>query len=384
MSSITLSLFRSSDVADATRQLERERYAIERITVRICLPIMQGEAREETNALWASLSTLPKLQELSIQLNGKALSTISVDHLVVTLDGFRECGSKVVSLMMNSLWIDGNMHQLLHCLEQHFTGLKTLHLWQTQAVNQDSGVAPLLNLTSRLEEFKLESCSISKVTPASDVAMETVAQSKTLKKLTLDDCQNSEALALLSALNESQTTSHLKVLSFGDSKLQTPAVRSIGRLLLNPQCRLETISLTLLEHVSILPIVEALQTENTTLKRLCFCRLQKNTSDPPEQDVRALRTVLADSNTTLQEVDISVKESHSTYNEDVEDPEIDFYLTLNCLGRGKLLEDINKNDVGAATSPEFWISNVLTSPDFQDEVSYIYYWLSKCPWLCQV
>jgi hypothetical protein len=353
MRSVTVSLCRENYAKDISEKLQDDSATLKKMTVRICLPFLNGEVSEDTTLLWEQIASHSSLEELSVQLNGKIATLVAVTNLVDILTKLLVCSPKLIYLHINTMWLEGDIQQLVKAIEQ-FPALKILHLWQTQVLDQPAGLQPLLSLTAFLEEFKIESCSISKDSPASPQTMGIIAKSQTLQKLTLDEVQDAEVLALLDAVVESGN-GVLKYLDFGESKLQLPALLKLSEFL-RQNDSIVSLFFSLSEDVSIAPVADSLQS-NTVLKRICFCRFLQTTTVLLEEDIKSLQSLLSTQNTTLEEIDITT--AKNGYTDAVVDPEIDFYLQLNRSNRSQVLEFI-ADDHEASMNPGFWI-DILSS-----------------------
>ena len=376
MRPLTLNLCRENDVKNGIFRLEEKNATLKRITVRICLPYLNGEITEDTSSIWERIASIPVLKDLSIHLNGKEATPVPIQNLVDALTGLLVCGSKIVSMRINTIWMEGSIQPFVKAIEQ-FPCLKSLHLWQTQVAQQEEGLEPLFALTSFLEEFKLEPCGIYRFSPASPDAMAAITKSKVLKTLTLDKLQDAEISAFLEALYQSETN-NLKELDFGDSKLQLSAVQSLSRIL-RKHSSLESLRICIRENVPIDPLTDSLKS-NTSLKRMCFCRSQETSSTISlQQDINNFLAVLVEQNFTLEEIEVSLESK--SYLEPVVDTEIEFYLQLNRSNRSEILSYVAANHE-ASMDPQYWI-DVLSSSEYNSDASCLYYWLYKNPWICR-
>ena len=367
----------SMELIQARGQQESD---VDQICLTIYLPL-HSLASESLSRFFRCLRTHLPVTGLELRLMKDQNLTTPVD--TAELSKLLQEAPNLHLLEIDALRIVGrNMISLAEALMSQ-TQLRTVYLNQIEHVELHGNLQPLADALCRLPRLEtLEVCQVrfAKDSTVNARALASIARLSKAKALEVMPCPchdvQEQGLAVTEGLRMNPMLQKLRLMTCTFPKrlmFQDPVIASLGRVLQNnPLCRLQSLELNVCESINLLPLAQALKA-NRTLTRLLLCW------DSPcilanDKNMTALRGVLRDHNYVLERLDMTFRDRHD-FDPPV-DPQLDFYLRLNRMGRQRLLEE---NDHIATRAD--WIKT-LSSCEDEDDLSSVYYFLSRNPLLC--
>jgi len=279
-------------------------------------------------------------------------------------------------LEMENLRIDSRHVKGLADAVMKQTQLRTIYWASIKPAKANDNLHSLAGALCMLPALEtLELCQVSFANNSSLNARNLfkIAQKSCALHLEVVPCNShdvsEQGLALTKGIRNNSKLRNLRFLTLvtpAHCRIQDPVIEYLAMALENPQCRLENVELGASRANNLLPLARALRT-NRTLKGLFLCcDIYSGTKARYQhKSILAIQSVLRDHNFVLE-------------NLDIQDVQTKFYLNLNRLGRKKLLGEhcIAKDEMQIRAD---WVQ---TLGSCQDDLSSIYYFLSRNPMLC--